>query len=160
MGANITELFRQMADMTDDEISRIHPEHNRNSIISLLSRLRYYQEALGRDVDDHLQFVLGTESGMVTSIVARVCGLLGSRESRAKIKVEIVFPVSSDSVSRTSSVNGSQCLNADVLAKFGVVPGVTAGEGCSVNGCCASCPYVKVSSSSSAPLFHASVIDF
>lgn len=43
MGANIVELFRQMADMTDDEISRIHPEHNRNSIISLLSRLRYYQ---------------------------------------------------------------------------------------------------------------------
>ncbi|CAL9048172.1 unnamed protein product [Musa banksii] len=216
MGANIAELFRQMADMTDDEISRIHPEHNRNSIISLLSRLRYYQdgncivhdmfghevverikelycdafltahfevpgemfslameakrrgmgvvgstqnildfiknrvqEALDRDVDDHLQFVLGTESGMVTSIVAVVRGLLGSRESRAKIKVDIVFPVSSDSVSRTSSVNRSQGLNPDVaidLAKLAVVPGVTAGEGCSINGGCASCPYMKMNS--------------
>ncbi|RWW42490.1 hypothetical protein BHE74_00051975 [Ensete ventricosum] len=124
------------------------------------------QEALDRDVDDHLQFVLGTESGMVTSIVAGVRGLLGSRESRAKIKVEIVFPVSSDSVSRTSSVNGSQGLNPDVLAKLAVVPGVTVGEGCSINGGCASCPYMKVSSSSSsssssAPLFDASsIIDF
>lgn len=109
------------------------------------------QEALDRDVNDHLQFVLGTESGMVTSIVAVVRGLLGSRESRAKIKVDIVFPVSSDSVSRTSSVNGSQGLNPDVasdLATLSVVPGVTAGEGCSINGGCASCPYMKVSSTS------------
>ncbi|CAD5165675.1 unnamed protein product [Musa acuminata subsp. malaccensis] len=42
------------------------------------------QKALDRDIDDHLQFVLGTESGMLTSIVAAVRGLLGSRESRCK----------------------------------------------------------------------------
>ncbi|KAI4343694.1 hypothetical protein L6164_011012 [Bauhinia variegata] len=64
------------------------------------------QEALDRNVNDHLQFVLGTESGMVTSIVAAVGGLLGSAANSsgaAKVSVEIVFPVSSDSISRTSS---------------------------------------------------------
>ncbi|WOL01437.1 quinolinate synthase, chloroplastic-like [Canna indica] len=213
MGANIAELFRQMADMTDEEISRIHPEHNRNTIRSLLRRLRYYQdgncvvhdmfghevverikelycdafltahfevpgemfslameakrrgmgvvgstqnilnfiktrlqEALDRDVDDHLQFVLGTESGMVTSIVAAVRELLCSRESKANIEVEIVFPVSSDSVSKTS-VDGSQDVNSSIasdLSKLVVVPGVVAGEGCSIHGGCASCPYMKM----------------
>lgn len=43
MGANIAELFRQMANMTDEEIAEVHPEHNRNSIKSLLPRLHYYQ---------------------------------------------------------------------------------------------------------------------
>ncbi|URE38607.1 Quinolinate synthetase A protein, partial [Musa troglodytarum] len=136
MGANIVELFHQMADMTDEEISGIHPEHNRNSIRSLLKRLHYYQEALDRDTDDHLQFVLGTESGMLTSIVAAVRGLLGSREFRCKIKVEIAFPVSSDSVSRTS-VNGSQGPNSAVpsdITELAVVPGVATGEGCSIHG--------------------------
>ncbi|XP_008793728.2 quinolinate synthase, chloroplastic [Phoenix dactylifera] len=218
MGANIAELFRQMASMSDEEIAEIHPEHNRNSIKSLLPRLHYYQdgncivhdmfghdvverikelycdafltahfevpgemfslameakrrgmgvvgstqnildfikirvqEALDRNRDDHLQFVLGTESGMVTSIVAAVRGLLGSSESssgRAKVKVEIVFPVSSDSVSKTS-VNGSHGLDsitANDLAKLVVVPGVATGEGCSIHGGCASCPYMKMNS--------------
>lgn len=43
MGANIMELFQQMTVMTDDEISEIHPEHNRDTIRSLLPRLHYYQ---------------------------------------------------------------------------------------------------------------------
>lgn len=104
------------------------------------------QEALDRDVDDHLQFVLGTESGMVTSIVAAVRDLLNSKRFSANIKVEIVFPVSSDSVSRTS-LNGSQGLNYSIAndhAKLAIVPGVTAAEGCSIHGGCASCPYMKV----------------
>lgn len=104
------------------------------------------QEALDRDVDDHLQFVLGTESGMVTSIVAAVRDLLNSKRFSANIKVEIVFPVSSDSVSRTS-LNGSQGLNYSIAndhAKLAIVPGVTTGEGCSIHGGCASCPYMKV----------------
>jgi len=107
------------------------------------------QDALERDVDDHLQFVLGTESGMITSIVAAVRGLLGSaasRYGRSRINVEIVFPVSSDSVSRTT-LNSSQGGNSPIandLAKLMVVPGVATGEGCSIHGGCASCPYMKV----------------
>lgn len=106
------------------------------------------KEALDRNVDEHLQFVLGTESGMVTSIVAAVRHLLGSAKSSdgAKINVEIVFPVSSDSITSTST-SSIPSLNS---AKLGdvilpVIPGVASGEGCSLHGGCASCPYMKVS---------------
>ncbi|KAF3436752.1 hypothetical protein FNV43_RR19503 [Rhamnella rubrinervis] len=110
------------------------------------------QEALDRNVNDHLQFVLGTESGMVTSIVAAVRSLLGSAKSSrgdAKINVEIVFPVSSDSMTKTS--NSPPGLNSikvgDVILP--VIPGVASGEGCSIHGGCASCPYMKMNSLSS-----------
>lgn len=97
------------------------------------------KEALDRDVAEHLRFVLGTESGMITSIVAAVRELLGKKGTGSpKVEVEIVFPVSSDSVS-AAPVNGS-----DGVASLGVVPGVVAGEGCSIHGGCASCPYMKV----------------
>ncbi|KAJ1413224.1 Quinolinate synthetase A [Sesbania bispinosa] len=216
MGANIKELFQQMAKMTDEEIAAIHPEHSVESIRSLLPRLHYYQdgtcivhhlfghevverikemycdafltahlevpgemfslameakrrgmgvvgstqnildfikdrvqEALDRNIDDNLQFVLGTESGMVTSIVAAVRGLLEPAKSSshgAKVTVEIVFPVSSDSISRTTPNLDSPKVG-DVTIP--VVPGVASGEGCSIHGGCASCPYMKMNSLSS-----------
>ncbi|XP_042503251.1 quinolinate synthase, chloroplastic-like [Macadamia integrifolia] len=220
MGANIAELFRQMASMTNEEIAEIHPEHDRNSIRSLLSHLHYYQdgtcivhdlfgheivekiqemycdafltahfevpgemfslameakrrgmgvvgstqnildfiklrvqEALHRNVDENLQFVLGTESGMITSIVASVRKLLCSVDSpgRAKLNIEIVFPVSTDSLSRTSKDPPAGLNAADMnnLADLSVIPGVTSGEGCSIHGGCASCPYMKMNSLSS-----------
>jgi len=43
MGANIKELFQQMTKMTDEEIAAIHPEHNQDSIRSLLPRLHYFE---------------------------------------------------------------------------------------------------------------------
>ncbi|KAL2243916.1 UNVERIFIED_CONTAM: Quinolinate synthase, chloroplastic [Sesamum indicum] len=103
------------------------------------------QEALDRNVDDHLQFVLGTESGMVTSIVAAVRKLLGSVKShdRAKVSVEIVFPVSSESITTTPSSSPGE---AGDFLKFPVIPGVASGEGCSLHGGCASCPYMKMNS--------------
>ena len=106
------------------------------------------QEALDRNVNDHLQFVLGTESGMVTSIVAAIRNLLGPAKSSspgAKVIVEIVFPVSSDSIARTSSSlspSPNSIAVRDVILP--VVPGVASGEGCSIHGGCASCPYMKV----------------
>ncbi|KAJ4847038.1 hypothetical protein Tsubulata_038478, partial [Turnera subulata] len=106
------------------------------------------QEALDRNVNERLQFVSGTESGMVTAIVAAVRQLLHSATSpeEEKVSVEIVFPVSSESITRTS--NSSQGLNSvtidDVILP--VIPGVASGEGCSIHGGCASCPYVKVCS--------------
>ena len=106
------------------------------------------QEALDRNVDDHLQFVLGTESGMVTSIVAAVRSLLEpavSSSQGAKVTVEIVFPVSSDSISRTSSNLPSSLHSVQVGdIMLPVVPGIASGEGCSIHGGCASCPYMKV----------------
>lgn len=218
MGANIAELFRQMAAMSDEEIAQIHPKHDSSTMKKLLNRLHYYQEgtcivhhlfghevvekikelycdafltahfevpgemfalamdakrrgmgvvgstqnildfikqrvqeALDRNIDEHLQFVLGTESGMITSIVAAVRSLLNLEApsaERANIAVEIVFPVSSDSMSAPSSktLNGFGSLSAGDLAKLTVVPGVSSGEGCSIHGGCASCPYMKMNS--------------
>ncbi|PNT65218.1 hypothetical protein BRADI_4g39020v3 [Brachypodium distachyon] len=111
----------------------------------------HLKQALDRNVDNHLQFVLGTESGMITSIVAAVRELFDAYESRqegSNIEVEIVFPVSSDAVSKTS-VNGSHRFGssvADELDKLTIVPGVNSGEGCSIHGGCASCPYMKMNS--------------
>ncbi|OWM90542.1 hypothetical protein CDL15_Pgr014845 [Punica granatum] len=109
------------------------------------------QEALDRNVKEHLQFVLGTESGMVTSIVAAVRNVLGSAESPtsgAKISVEIVFPVSSESMTKTSSDQSSLGVNPGKIGDLmlPVVPGVASGEGCSIHGGCASCPYMKMNS--------------
>lgn len=104
------------------------------------------QEALDRNIDEHLQFVLGTESGMVTSIVAAVRKQLGSFKSspgREKVSIEIVFPVSSESVSTTT--NSSPDLSLSLGGTVDIIPGVTSGEGCSIHGGCASCPYMKVS---------------
>uniref|UniRef100_A0A0E0J959 Quinolinate synthase, chloroplastic n=1 Tax=Oryza nivara TaxID=4536 RepID=A0A0E0J959_ORYNI len=111
----------------------------------------HLMEALDRNIDDHLQFVLGTESGMITSIVAAVRELFDSyktSQQSANIEVEIVFPVSSDAVSNTS-VNGSHHLDSSTvtdLDNVSVVPGVSSGEGCSIHGGCASCPYMKMNS--------------
>lgn len=107
------------------------------------------QEALNRNVDDRLQFVLGTESGMVTSIVAAVRQLLGSVNSssdRGEVSVEIIFPVSSESVTRTASSSsvGLNLGHTGELMGVSVIPGVASGEGCSIHGGCASCPYMKV----------------
>ncbi|GKV00569.1 hypothetical protein SLEP1_g13238 [Rubroshorea leprosula] len=219
MGANIAELFQQMTLMSDEEISEIHPSHNRESIKSLLPRLHYYQdgtcivhhlfghevvekinemycdafltahfevpgemfslameakrrgmgvvgstqnildfiknrvqEAVDRNFDEHLRFVLGTESGMVTSIVAAIRHLLQSTKSSSgkKINIEIVFPVSSDSLTKTSTSSSSAFKSVkmgDIILP--VIPGVAGGEGCSIHGGCASCPYMKMNSLSS-----------
>lgn len=106
------------------------------------------QEALDRKVDEHLQFVLGTESGMITSIVAAVRELLGSAKSsdtKAKVKVEIVFPVSSESVTKTPTSSSPDRQSVGDVG-LPIVPGVASGEGCSIHGGCASCPYMKMNS--------------
>lgn len=96
----------------------------------------------------YVQVVLGTESGMVTAIVRKVQAMLRSA-GRSDIAVEIVFPVASEAIT-TSANNGS---SDGVVAKSGngslpgglaMVPGPAGGEGCSAEGGCASCPYMKV----------------
>lgn len=78
-----------------------------------------------------LQFVLGTEAGMITSIVHAVRGLL---RERPQVTVEIVFPVAEGAVMATGD------------ASLPLVPGVAGGEGCSTAGGCATCPYMKMNS--------------
>lgn len=213
MGANLAEMFRQMANMSDEEIAAIHPLHSKQSILHLLPRLHYYhdgacivhdlfghevvsrvrkgyrdafltahfevpgemfalameakqrgmgvvgstqnildfikcrvQEAVDRGFDDKLQFILGTEAGMVTAIVGEVRKLLISGQlagTNGKVEVEIVFPVSSDAISAVPSSSASP---ESSISKLSIVPGVSSGEGCSISGGCASCPYMKMNS--------------
>jgi quinolinate synthase len=95
------------------------------------------RQVLAVPVDDvnsspvRLQFVLGTEAGMITSIVHAVRGLLRERPT---VTVEIVFPVAQDAVMATGD------------ASLPLVPGVAGGEGCSTAGGCATCPYMKMNS--------------
>jgi quinolinate synthase len=94
-----------------------------------------------------LRFVLGTEAGMVTSIVQSVQGILASTGSQG-VEAEIIFPVSSEAVMATptptkSSSSGSTSSDDD-LPVMKVVPGVAGGEGCSTAGGCATCPFMKM----------------
>lgn len=78
-----------------------------------------------------LKFILGTEAGMVTSIVKSVQDILDATGSN--VEAEIVFPVASDAVMGVE--------DNDDLA---LVPGVSGGEGCSTAGGCATCPFMKM----------------
>eukprot|EP00752_Nemacystus_decipiens_P017890 g16039.t1 len=86
-----------------------------------------------REGGDKLSFVLGTESGMITSIVRAVQEEL--RADRSKTQVEIVFPVASEAMTATGE-SGDDSMQ--------VVPGVSGGEGCSTAGGCATCPFMKM----------------
>ena len=79
-----------------------------------------------------LQFILGTEAGMITPIVRKAQQIL--RDANAELEVEIVFPVASEAVATTS--------DPELL----IVPGVQGGEGCTTAGGCATCPYMKMNS--------------
>lgn len=76
-----------------------------------------------------LEFVLGTEAGMITPIFKAVQEVLLTKKN---VEAEIIFPVSSEAVAEDD--------------EFGVVPGVASGEGCSVSGGCATCPFMKMNS--------------
>jgi quinolinate synthase len=97
------------------------------------------EEANKHGLGDKLQFILGTESGMITSVVNSVQSLLKSQDSN--VKVEIVFPVSANAIVAEKQVNAPEM-------PFGlnIVPGAASGEGCSMEGGCASCPYMKMNS--------------
>ncbi len=77
-----------------------------------------------------LQVVLGTEAGMITSIVRAVQAEL--RRLDRSTSVEIVFPVAAEAVVTTND------------SALPLVPGAASGEGCSIAGGCATCPYMKM----------------
>lgn len=95
--------------------------------------------------DRKLRFILGTEAGMVTSIVEKVQEILGNASSNLngrRVEAEIIFPVSSEAVMTvedcgTNSFSGQQ-------NELPIVPGVAGGEGCSTAGGCATCPFMKM----------------
>ncbi|CAM9484195.1 unnamed protein product, partial [Phaeothamnion confervicola] len=92
-----------------------------------------------------LQFVLGTEAGMITSIVRKVQavlqsdGVAASAAGGSGVEVEIIFPVASEAVMATG-----EAADAGGGGGLAVVPGVAGGEGCSTAGGCATCPFMKM----------------
>ena len=74
---------------------------------------------------EQLRFILGTEAGMVTSIVKSVQDIL--EQTKSQVLVEIIFPVALQAI---MGVEGN-----DDLA---IVPDVGGGEGCSTAGGCAT----------------------
>lgn len=100
------------------------------------------QEALERPFPDKLQFILGTEVGMVTSIVRKVQAMMDEAQ-RDDVLVEIVFPVSQDAIATEQQSNSSGS-SLNLPGGLQVLPGVASGEGCSMEGGCASCPYMKM----------------
>jgi quinolinate synthase len=102
-------------------------------------------EALAKPHAETLRVVLGTEAGMATAVVLKVQAML--REAgRDDVAVEIIFPVSPDAIA-TDAQAGSQLGGAAATAAgLTVLPGPAGGEGCSLEGGCASCPYMKMNS--------------
>jgi quinolinate synthase len=78
-----------------------------------------------------LRFILGTEAGMVTSIVRSVQDIM--EKAKSSTEVEIIFPVSSEAV-----------MGVDGDPNLSIVPGSAGGEGCSTAGGCATCPFMKM----------------
>ncbi|MBX2801284.1 MAG: quinolinate synthase NadA [Myxococcales bacterium] len=87
--------------------------------------------AMAASGPQRLAVVLGTEAGMITSIVSKVQRTL-QQHARDDVEVEIIFPVASEAVAAAPD------------SMLQIVPGVAAGEGCSVAGGCATCPFMKM----------------
>lgn len=75
-----------------------------------------------------LQFVLGTEAGMITSIVRKVRHMI-EESGRSDVAAEIVFPVSPDAI--TTAENSSAAAAPDGLPDLpgglAVIPGAASG---------------------------------
>lgn len=120
------------------EIAMQKSLHDRGTVGSTSDILTFItkkvQEAVNKELTEltRLKFILGTEAGMVTSIVKAVQDILHSTENKY-VEAEIIFPVSSDAV-----------MGVEDHDDFSLVPGVAGGEGCSTAGGCATCPFMKM----------------
>ena len=90
-----------------------------------------------------LKFILGTEAGMVTSIVRSVQDILDSNACQ-NVEAEIIFPVSSEAVMGVDNDVAGVKDGTSSATTLEVVPGVAGGEGCSTAGGCATCPFMKM----------------
>jgi len=108
-----------------------------SNILNFIERKVEEAAAEGSSEKRRLKFILGTEAGMVTSIVRSVQDILDSSACQ-NVEAEIVFPVSSEAV---MGVDEEDDIGGD---KLEVVPGVAGGEGCSAAGGCATCPFMKM----------------
>lgn len=101
--------------------------------------------SLADPLPERLQFILGTESGMITSIVLKVQAMLAA-SGRSDVDVEVVFPVQSSAITTASQGRDSSAAPLEMLQGIAIIPGPAAGEGCSMEGGCAACPYMRMNS--------------
>ena len=111
-----------------------------NILDFILARLT---DALASPAGDRVRVVLGTETGMVTSIVRGVTAALDAG-GRDDVDVEIIFPVAADAVTTAGATVGEGGAAPTLPGGLALVPGPPGGEGCSSSGGCASCPYMKM----------------
>lgn len=101
------------------------------------------KDALEAPYPDRLRFVLGTEAGMITSIVRKVQSMI-DQSGRRDVDVEVVFPVAPSSITTAKQARPEGAAPVTLPGGLAVVPGPASGEGCSLEGGCASCPYMKM----------------
>jgi quinolinate synthase len=141
MDAHLTAHFEVPGVMFD--LSLEAQAQNRGKVGSTSDILNYIVDEVQATAATHptkpvtLPFVLGTEAGMITGIVAKVQHVLQELDSK-HVEAEIIFPVADSAISVVSADP------TNTGADLGIVPGVTAGEGCSAGGGCATCPYMKM----------------
>ncbi len=75
-------------------------------------------------------------------ISLQVQGLL-QKANRSDVEVEIVFPVNPRAIT-TAKQTTSASAPATLPTGLAVLPGPALGEGCSLEGGCASCPYMRM----------------
>eukprot|EP00210_Caulerpa_lentillifera_P006528 g6234.t2 len=102
---------------------------------------RIVEAQVNERTTDRLQFILGTESGMITSIVRSVQSIIRKNSTLEDLEVEIVFPVASSAITTQDQQTEKVISLPDEMV---LVPGAAAGEGCSAEGGCANCPYMKM----------------
>lgn len=106
---------------------------------------RQIRAACARPNAAKLSFVLGTETGMVTSIVSAVQKVLRDVK-RDDIACEVIFPVASEAIARTDEPLPMLGMMPQATSNLLLVPGAQGGEGCAIEGGCATCPYMKMNS--------------
>lgn len=102
--------------------------NDRGVVGSTSNILQFITHTVRDSSERNLSFILGTEAGMVTSIVRQLQKVIRDDQT-----VEIVFPVASEAISIHDS-----------SSDMPIVPGVSASEGCSTAGGCATCPFMKM----------------
>lgn len=69
-----------------------------------------------------------------------------SQAGRRDIEVEVVFPVASKAIATKGQKLGSGSAPLEMPGGLQVLPGPASGEGCSLEGGCAACPYMRMNS--------------
>ena len=66
MGRNLAQLFTSLAELPDEEVQKLHPQHTQASVKALLPRLHYFEE--GTCIVHHIF------GGEVTELVRKAYG--------------------------------------------------------------------------------------